>query len=197
MSFGRSHLIGDAANRARTSIYSGRGISVAKLRGGGIKDMARLRTPGMQDCAMNEVVVDVLALLKPKIRLYRARVTTRLQEDLPLVTGDSVLLGQVLFNLVVNSLQAFAADSAIPREITIHTTSDGSSVRVSVADNGPGVAPAVEAVMFDAFFTTKADGLGLGLKNCRTIIESHQGLLAFEHRAGGGAVFILQLKANT
>jgi C4-dicarboxylate-specific signal transduction histidine kinase len=158
--------------------------------------MARLRTPGMQACAMNEVVANVLALLKPEIRLYRARVTTRLQEDLPLVTGDTVLLGQVLLNLIVNSLQAFAPDTAVPREITIHATSDGSSVRVSVADNGPGVAPAAEAHMFEAFFTTKADGLGLGLKNCRTIVESHQGRLTFEHRAGGGAVFTLHLKAN-
>jgi len=187
---GNQGLLLDSLERIKAQVQRTAGI----VRG--IKDMARLRTPGMQACAMNEVVVNVLALLKPEIRMYRARVTTRLQEDLPLVTGDTVLLGQVLLNLIVNSLQAFAEDSTTPREITIHTTSDGSSVRVTVEDNGPGVAPAVEAHMFEAFFTTKADGLGLGLKNCRTIVESHQGRLTFEHRAGGGAVFILQLKAN-
>jgi two-component system sensor histidine kinase DctS len=187
---GNQAMLLDSLGRIKAQVQRTAGI----VRG--IKDMARLRTPGMQACAMNEVVANVLALLKPEIRLYRARVTTRLQEDLPLVTGDTVLLGQVLLNLIVNSLQAFAPDTAVPREITIHATSDGSSVRVSVADNGPGVAPAAEAHMFEAFFTTKADGLGLGLKNCRTIVESHQGRLTFEHRAGGGAVFTLHLKAN-
>jgi two-component system sensor histidine kinase DctS len=187
---GNQAMLLDSLGRIKAQVQRTAGI----VRG--IKDMARLRTPGMQACAMNEVVANVLALLKPEIRLYRARVTTRLQEDLPLVTGDTVLLGQVLLNLIVNSLQAFAPDTAVPREITIHATSDGSSVRVSVADNGPGVAPAAEAHMFEAFFTTKADGLGLGLKNCLTIVESHQGRLTFEHRAGGGAVFTLHLKVN-
>jgi C4-dicarboxylate-specific signal transduction histidine kinase len=154
----------------------------------------RQRTEGIEDCAINDVVTNVLALLKPEIRLQQARIVTRLQAQLPTVRGDRVLLEQVLLNLVLNSLQAMQQLPVERRLVEIDTTHVDGTVYVRVADQGPGIAPAIAAQLFEPFFTTKTQGLGLGLNICRTIVESHRGHLSFENRADGGAVFTLQLE---
>lgn len=159
-----------------------------------IRGFVRQRTEGVEDCAINDVVANVLALLKPEIRLQQARVVTRLQVPLPTVPGDRVLLEQVLLNLVLNSLQAMQNLPADRRVVEIDTMHADGTVCVRVADRGPGIAPDIAAQLFEPFFTTKAEGLGLGLNICRTIVESHRGRLSFENRAGGGAVFTLQLE---
>jgi C4-dicarboxylate-specific signal transduction histidine kinase len=116
-----------------------------------------------------------------------------LQADLPAVHGDRVLLEQVLLNLVLNGLQAMQDMPAHRRIVEIETVAAEGRVTLSVADHGPGVDPKAAAQLFTSFFTTKQDGLGLGLNICRTIIESHRGRLSFDSRNGGGAVFIVQL----
>ena len=125
-------------------------------------------------------------------RARRAR-HWRWQPDLPAVRGDRVLLEQVLLNLVLNGLQATQHLARRAASCRSRRPRDGDSWCVRVADHGPGIRPEVAAQLFEPFFTSKADGLGLGLNICRTIIEGHGGHLGFENRAEGGAVFFFTL----
>ena len=104
---------------------------------------------------------------------------------------DRVLLEQVLLNLVLNSLQASQHLGAARRVVQIEAAREAELLVVRVADRGPGISPQVEAHLFEPFFTSKPDGLGLGLNICRTIIESHGGHLGHQNRAEGGAHLLL------
>ena len=158
-----------------------------------IRSFVRQRTGGVGDCPINALVDSVLALLKPEIQLRRARVLTALEDKLPKVPGDRVLLEQVLLNLVLNSLQAMQDTPQERRLVEITTQSTDTSLVIAVADRGPGIDADAEAHLFEPFFTTKADGLGLGLNICRTIVESHHGRLTFANRPDGGALFMVHL----
>jgi C4-dicarboxylate-specific signal transduction histidine kinase len=147
----------------------------------------------MELCAIAQVIASVHALIEPERRSRKARIELTLAADLPPVRGDRVLLEQVLLNLVLNSLQAAQHLGAPRRVVQIDAARDGDMLVVRVADRGPGLGPEVEAHLFEAFFTSKADGLGLGLSICRTIIEGHGGHLGHQNRAGGGAVFFFTL----
>jgi C4-dicarboxylate-specific signal transduction histidine kinase len=160
-----------------------------------IRSFVRQRTQGVENCVIHDVVANVLALLKPEIRVQHARVITQVQAPLPLVPGDRVLLEQVLLNLVLNSLQAMQNTPVDGRVVEIEVTCVNGAVFITVADRGPGIAADIADQLFDPFFTTKVDGLGLGLNICRTIVESHRGQLSFENREGGGVIFTLQLES--
>ena len=115
-------------------------------------------------------------------------------DDLPGVSADRVLIEQVLMNLLLNALQALEGLPTERRQIELsgEVQADGH-LHVRVADRGPGVRPEHAPHLFDAFFTTRHDGLGLGLNICRSIIESHGGALVWQAREGGGAVFEFNL----
>jgi two-component system sensor histidine kinase DctS len=158
-----------------------------------VRGFVRQHTDGVEPVSLNHCVGSVLALLKPEIRLRKARVVTRLAAELPDVPGDHVLLEQVLLNLVLNALQAMQ-DTPVPQRIVeIDTARVDGLVTLSVADHGPGIDAKAAAQLFTSFFTTKPDGLGLGLNICRTIVEGHRGRLVFDNRPGGGAVFTVRL----
>ncbi len=158
-----------------------------------IRGFVRPHTEEQEDCSINLLVANVLALLKPEIARYSAHVATQLQADLPTVKGIPILLEQVLFNLVLNALQAMANNSPNQRQVTVHSSAAKGSLCVRVCDQGPGIAPESAARLFQSFYTTKSDGLGLGLKICRTIVEAHRGRLEFENLAAGGAQFSVYL----
>jgi signal transduction histidine kinase len=117
-----------------------------------------------------------------------------LGSGLPPLLGDRVQLQQVLINLVINGIQAMADIGDDPRELLIesHRDSDGQVV-VAVQDSGPGVDPESANRLFDAFFTTKAEGMGMGLSICRSIIEAHGGQVWASNNAGHGAIFQFSL----
>ena len=168
------------------------GEIVRRMRG-----LAQQQTRGMESCSLNAIIDNMLVLLQAEIRTQKARVVRRLQEPLPEVPGDRVLLGQVILNLVMNSLHAMQNTPAEARTVEIETRHDGDAVFVRVADCGSGISEEVASHLFEPFFTTKPDGLGLGMNICRSIIESHRGRLSFENRPGGGAVFTIQLSRTT
>ncbi|PXW96272.1 PAS domain S-box-containing protein [Sphaerotilus hippei] len=144
--------------------------------------------------AVADLLASVLRWLQPELQARRARVHSHLPADLPLLHADRVLLEQVLLNLLLNALQSID-DQPAPRrliDVTARVGDDGH-LHLGVADRGPGVAPEHAAHLFDAFFTTKAEGLGLGLKICRSAIESQGGALHWHPRPGGGAVFEFNL----
>lgn len=159
-----------------------------------IRGFVRQRTAGQEDCAVSVLVANVLALLQGEMRQQQARAVVRLPADLPAVRGDRVLLEQVLLNLVLNSLQAMQATPLEHRVVEIDAAVLDGRMHISVADQGPGIDTALAEQVFAPFFTTKPDGLGLGLNICRTIMEGHRGRLVLTHRAEGGTVFTLELE---
>ncbi len=164
------------------------GEIVARIRG-----FVRQRGGQQELCQLAEVIASVQALIEPERRSRKARLELKIAAGLPPVRADRVLLEQVLLNLVLNSLQAAQHLGAARRVVQVEAAHDGEMLVVRVADRGPGIGPEVEKHLFEPFFTSKADGLGLGLNICRTIIESHGGHLGHDNRAEGGAIFFFTL----
>jgi len=124
-------------------------------------------------------------------------VQTALGEGLPAIEGDRVQLQQVVLNLIVNAVQAMTAIAEGPRELFIATTrAEPTSVLVAVRDSGPGLGPESLERLFAPFYTTKADGLGMGLSICRSIIEAHGGRVWAEPNEPQGAIFQFTVPAD-
>ena len=149
------------------------------------------KTPARNDLVdLNEVIVEVLALAQNQARHAGVVLKRELATDLPRVRGDRVQLQQVILNLVINGLEAIAKNNNGERELSISSSIDDSkAVTIAVRDTGEGLDPANLERVFDAFFTTKADGMGMGLAISRTIIESHGGRLSAAPNSPRGAVF--------
>ena len=139
---------------------------------------------------LNESTREVIALSLGELEKSRVIVRTELADDLPLVTGDRVQLQQVVLNLLLNALDAMNAVEDRPRQLVIRTERrEGDCVCVSVRDCGVGFEPHAVDKLFEAFYTTKDDGMGMGLSVSRSIIESHHGRLWATANTGPGATF--------
>jgi C4-dicarboxylate-specific signal transduction histidine kinase len=148
----------------------------------------------------NELVEETLRLLAFELRTSGVRLALRFGADLPQVLADQVQIGQVLVNLIRNALdsmqdrdEANGDDDVHQLILTTARSADSSAVTIAVTDNGSGVLPEHMPRLFDAFFTTKPDGLGVGLALCRTIVEDHRGQLTAERNPAGGMTFTLKL----
>jgi PAS domain S-box-containing protein len=159
-----------------------------------IRGFVRQRTQGLEANSVANMIANAKALLKPEIRQRQARIVSHCPKSIPAVVVDRVLLEQVLINLMLNSLQAMQNTHAGEREINIVAEHVNDEVIIQIADNGSGITPDIVDQIFTPFFTTKPDGLGLGLNICHTIVESHGGTLEFKNRSGNGAIFTLKLK---
>jgi PAS domain S-box-containing protein len=146
--------------------------------------------------AVNRLVEEVLFLLRNDASLHSVGVTTDLAPGLPAARGDRVQLQQVLVNLVLNGFEAMEG-TPTPRELAIRTTLDEEGrLRVAVSDTGPGIAPELSELVFDAFFTTKDKGMGMGLSISRSIAEAHGGRLRVAGGGAAGATFHLTLPTH-
>jgi PAS domain S-box-containing protein len=144
----------------------------------------------LESLDVNEVTHEVLALSLSDLQRNRIVIQAELAEDLPRVTGDRIQLQQVILNLLRNASDAMADVHDRPRQLLVKTArQDGDQVRVSVRDAGVGVDPESMNKLLDAFYTTKTDGMGIGLSVSRSIIERHQGRLWAEPNDGPGATF--------
>ena len=120
--------------------------------------------------------------------------TMQLAERLPRISGDRVQLQQVILNLIMNAIEAMSEIRGGPRELVISTRqAESGGVLVAVSDSGPGLPQANPARIFEAFYTTKANGLGMGLSICRSIVEAHGGRLWATPNEPRGAVFCMML----
>jgi C4-dicarboxylate-specific signal transduction histidine kinase len=157
------------------------------------------KTPARNDLVdLNEVIVEVLALAQNQARRAGVVLKRELATDLPRVRGDRVQLQQVILNLVINGLEAIANNKNGERELSISSGIDDSKdMTIAVRDTGEGLDPANLERVFDAFFTTKADGMGMGLAISRTIIESHGGRLWATPNSPRGAIFQFTLPADS
>jgi signal transduction histidine kinase len=117
---------------------------------------------------------------------------------LPSVLGDRIQIQQVILNLLRNGSDAMSAVDDRPRELLIKTECDDSNgVRLSVKDSGVGIDSEIEKKLFEAFYTTKGDGMGIGLSVSRSIVERHQGRLWAIRNQGPGATFLFSIPRNT
>jgi signal transduction histidine kinase len=128
-------------------------------------------------------------LVQREVLNHRVVLRLELAARLPPVLGDRVQLQQVIMNLVINGLQAMAAVTDRPRDLTIRSQRRDNESVVEVRDSGVGIDPADMGRLFGAFFTTKGDGMGMGLSICRSIIEAHGGRIWASHNDGSGATF--------
>ena len=161
--------------------------------------MARQQQPERGPVAINEVISAALDIAAYAVRTSGVEITLDLAPDVPLILADADQLHQVMLNLVINAQQSLQ-EQPTPRRIRIRSGYDAASgnVRVSVADNGPGVPAHLRARIFDPYFTTKPIGIGtgVGLAVSLGIVEAHGGTLSLDCPAGGGATFTMTLPAG-
>jgi PAS domain S-box-containing protein len=147
---------------------------------------------------LNEAIREVIALSLSDLQRQRVMLQPELADDLPIITGDRIQLQQVILNLLRNASDAMVDVHERPRLLTIKTErEDGNRVRVSVRDAGAGLATESLDSLFDAFYTTKSGGMGIGLFVSRSIVERHQGRLWTEPNDGPGATFSFSIPSQT
>jgi signal transduction histidine kinase len=158
---------------------------------------------GKEDAAievidLNEAVREVIALSLSELQSNRVILRRQLDSDLPPVAGDRVQLQQVVLNLLRNASDAMNTVDDRPRELLVTTERDeGDRARLSVKDAGVGLDPEAMGQLFEAFYTTKNDGMGIGLSVCRSIIEKHRGLIWATQNDGPGATFSFSIPCGT
>jgi PAS domain S-box-containing protein len=144
----------------------------------------------MAQVDINDAVLDVITLTRSELQRQGVSLQTELTTGLPPIEGDRIQLQQVILNLILNSAEAMSGIERPAREARISTAREASSgVLVTVRDFGPGLDPQSLDHLFEAFYTTKPDGLGMGLPICRSIIEAHGGRLWATANEPRGAVF--------
>ena len=158
-----------------------------------IHEFVRKREPKVAPCDLVEVVEDSVSLVRADARKHGMRIEVDLDRAAPAVMADRILVQQVLLNLMRNGMEAMAQTPREARLLRISTRVQNGAVLIRIRDRGCGVAPEVAETLFSPFFTTKKEGMGMGLNICRSIIESHQGRLWFEPARGGGTAFLFSL----
>ncbi|HXM05007.1 MAG TPA: ATP-binding protein, partial [Chthoniobacterales bacterium] len=161
-----------------------------------IRALAKKAPPQKDWLDLNETIGEVLMIAGSQIRRNQVSLQTQLSSNLPLLMGDKIQLQQVILNLLVNAIEAMSGIAEGPRElwltserVTENPSRPNSHVRVAVGDSGPGLDPATLGRLFDTFYTTKPQGLGMGLAISRAIIEAHGGRLQATANIPRGAVF--------
>lgn len=145
---------------------------------------------------LNELVQETLALLRAEMTLRHTTVRLQLAPDLPPIDGSRIQLQQVILNLAINAAEAMIDKPEGQRALLIQTLLDGNRVYVQVVDRGRGIPPEACGRLFDPFWSTKTQGLGVGLAICRAIIESHQGTIGAANNPGAGATFWFALPSR-
>ena len=144
----------------------------------------------MEPLDLNEATREVVALSLSELQRNRVIVQSELADDLPPITGDRVQLQQVILNLLRNASDAMVGVHDRPRQLLIRTEQEGGDrLRMTVRDAGTGFDRQIMDKLFDAFYTTKSDGMGIGLSVSRSIVERHHGRLWAEPNDGPGATF--------
>lgn len=155
----------------------------------GLRALVQKAPPRKDSVDMNAAVLEIIALIRGEFLKYRISVETRFAESLPFVQGDGVQLQQVILNLIVNALEAMRGIGGGPRELLVGTARASDGVLVTIRDSGPGLPLDRIERLFDAFYTTKPNGLGMGLSICRSIIDRHGGRLWATANTPCGALF--------
>lgn len=163
-----------------------------------VYQFVKKRAPTRQPVSIKTIVDDITPLIELQAQQFLVVLQTAIPANLPDVLGDAMLLEQVLLNLTRNAIQAMAGTAPERRILRIFAATEinkstpqspARSIVVSVIDQGHGIAPEVAAGLFSPFFSTKAEGMGMGLNICRTTIEFHGGTLSYANNPTGGTIF--------
>ncbi|MFG6433725.1 sensor histidine kinase [Roseateles sp. LYH14W] len=158
-----------------------------------IREFLTRREPRHERCDLNEVISAALDLLRRDLQRRGITLDLHLAASVPAVLADAVLIEQVVINLVRNAADALQANNESGARIAVSSHVAGDFVRVDVRDNGPGLQGRRVEQLCAPFYSTKAEGMGMGLAICRSIIEAHQGVLDADEATGGGALFSFSL----
>ncbi len=158
-----------------------------------IHDFVRKSEPLVAPCALNDVVEGAMSFLEAEARKRSVRVELSLEAPSPQVDADRILIEQVMLNLARNAMEAMGQTPRNRRVLDISVRRHDGQAEVRVADSGSGIAADIAGSLFTPFFTTKDEGMGMGLNICRSIVESHHGRLWFEPAPERGGVFLFTL----
>jgi two-component system sensor kinase FixL len=161
-----------------------------------IRETVKKGTALRQPVALNELIKGVMHMVESDAAVHSCELQTSLAGNLPPVKADAVQLQQVLINLLTNAFDAMESTPPSHRKVEIKTENGDSTVRVSVRDYGPGIADCAREHLFDQFFTTKSQGIGMGLAIVHSIIEAHSGTITAENVDGEGAQFTFSLPVS-
>jgi signal transduction histidine kinase len=164
---------------------------------GRMRDHVKKAPPRKERFDLNAAINEVIVLARSVTQRDGVSVHTRLAEELLPVLGDRIQLQQVLLNLVLNAAEAMRSVEVGVRELLISTEQDQAGALVAVRDSGPGIDPAHLDRVFDAFYTTKSNGTGMGLSICRSIIDTHGGRLWASANVPRGAMFQFTVPAHS
>jgi PAS domain S-box-containing protein len=168
------------------------GEIVARIRG-----MFKKAQPTMEPLDINETIREVIVITRNEMDKRKVRLEWKLASNLPRVLGDRVQLQQVVLNLILNAMEAMSTSEGTRAELSVQTQlNDKREVIVGIRDNGPGLESNCLEKIFEAFHTTKAGGLGMGLSISRTIVESHSGKLWVTMNEGPGLTFHFSLATH-
>jgi C4-dicarboxylate-specific signal transduction histidine kinase len=155
-----------------------------------IRLLMRKRAMKRGSLDINELSADVVRLMETEAQRRNVSLNTEFTAEPATILGDRVHLQQVLMNLILNGMEAMAEIPPAERRLYVRTSTDGQRrVEISVSDSGRGIPPDKLHRLFDSFFTTKENGMGLGLAIARSIIDAHQGRIFAENNSDGGATF--------
>ncbi|MDD5249863.1 MAG: PAS domain S-box protein [Rhodocyclaceae bacterium] len=154
-----------------------------------IYEFVRRAEPKSEPCDLAEIVDEVLNLVDADARRLGVRIESKAAATLPHLQGDRVLIAQALLNLVRNAIDAMRALDKDRRVLTVAATAEGDAITVAIADRGCGISPAAASRLFEPFYTTKPEGMGMGLNICRSVVEAHHGRLWYEPNPDGGSIF--------
>jgi signal transduction histidine kinase len=171
-------------------------VAATERAGEIVSDIANLfgrakREPSSIDA--NDVALEALRILGKELKDHKVATRIELTSGLPPVMGQRGQLQEVIVNLIRNAIEAMQTVDDGERELKVQTGHDGGAIKITIADTGPGIDPRKPDELFEAFFTTKPDGMGLGLALCRMIIENHEGELSVSPAHPRGAIFQIAL----
>jgi signal transduction histidine kinase len=155
--------------------------------------MSKKQALELKPISINALIEETLLFLGHELAKHQVRVHLDLTQQSTLVCADRTQLQQVLVNLFMNAAQAMANAHSWRRILTIRSRPGAGTIRIEVEDTGPGIKAADQDKLFDSFFTTKAEGMGMGLPICRSIVEAHGGVLDVSSRPSLGATFRFEL----
>jgi C4-dicarboxylate-specific signal transduction histidine kinase len=164
---------------------------------GRIRGLINKVPPRHDPLDINQAIVDATTLTRSELLRHGIALQIQLAQELPAVQGDRIQLQQVLLNLIINAIEAMSAVNEGPRDLLISSARNAvNSVLVEVRDSGPGLTPESFGRLFQAFHTTKPDGMGMGLSICRWIVEAHGGRVWATANAPRGTIFQFTLSAS-
>lgn len=159
-----------------------------------MRDFVRKREPNRGSVPVEEIVDEALGIAEIEARKAGVQIRLEIPSDLPPVHADKIMIEQVLLNLVKNGIESMGGTRPEQRQLTVSARAvDARSVELSVADRGHGIAAEQAEKLFTPFYTTKPQGMGMGLRICRSIVEFHDGRLWARPHDGGGSVFAFTL----